>query len=71
MTAQRELDCFDTDCPKCPLCGEDEYDMYDGGPLFVKDDSEELWCGSCEGTYIVTRNISYTTKPKGGWKEGV
>lgn len=46
--------------PKCPHCGADyDIDAHETWRLY-EDDNHDVECGTCEGEFVVSTNVSYT-----------
>lgn len=50
---QPEFDCDWNDMPRCPYCGEYDYDWWEDSALHEDGGRSECWCGACSKTFVV------------------
>ena len=60
----KEIDCWGTEYPTCPYCGEMDQDWWDGRPNANDSDSWVTRCGFCMKNYTVDIciDVSFSTE---------
>ena len=67
MAEEEEFDTDWTSLPKCPHCGAEDQDWWDGLGHKHDGDDWEVDCAWCDKQYIATMHITYdfsTVKPE-------